>query len=198
MEQTMKHSESLKNISPAIAKAQAAIHGVVANQKNPFFNSMYADMDACWKAVKGPLLSEGIALVQTMGFIPGAGPTVITTLLHESGEYISGEQPVCAKSDDPQALGAAITYARRYGLSAIISLVEVDDDAEKSMGRDEGKKESSNDDVPKFPGPKLVNGEAPMCPSCQKKMMLSKYPDKITGQIGWYCIPCKKSVPRTA
>jgi hypothetical protein len=143
----MKHSESIKQIAPALVRAQAEIGVVVANSKNPFFNSTYANLDVCWDALKGPLQKEGIALIQTLGFIPGAGPTLITTLLHSSGEYISGEQPVCAAKDDPQGVGSAITYARRYGLSAILALVQVDDDAEGAMNDARKPKEGGS------PGP---------------------------------------------
>lgn len=138
----MKHSESLKEIAGAIGRAQMNIKGAIKDAANPFFKSKYADLESCWEAVRSPLHKEGLSIVQTMGFIPGAGPTVITTLLHASGEYISGEQPVCAKSDDPQGLGSAITYARRYGLSAITGLIQVDDDAEGSMKRPGGSSET--------------------------------------------------------
>lgn len=198
----MKHSESLKAIAPALRKAQAAIHGVVANADNPFFKSKYADLGACWGAIKGALHAEGISLVQTLGFIPGAGPTLITTLLHESGEYISGEQPVCAKSDDPQAMGSAISYARRYGLSAIVSLVEVDDDGEGAMKRP-GSFEGAEDIPPFIPPDRGEAGRGTAatggtCPSCNGKMMISKYPNKVTGAFDFYCSKCKKSVPRLA
>lgn len=129
----MKHSESIKNIAPAIRNAQSKIKGAIKDAENPFFKSMYADLESCWDAVKDALQAEKLAVIQTMGFIPEAGPTLITTLLHDSGEYITGEQPVCAKADNPQDMGSAITYARRYGLSAIVGLIQVDDDAETAM-----------------------------------------------------------------
>lgn len=197
----MKHSESLKNIAPAIKRAQAAIIGVVADASNPFFKRKYATLGASWGAIRDPLQKEGISLVQTMGFIPGAGPTLITTLLHESGEYISGEQPVCAKSDNPQEMGSAISYARRYGLSAIVSLVEMDDDGEGAMGRKPQSEGPSNEDIPPFDPPIDIGsraGAAEHCPSCKGKMMISKYPNKISGAFDFYCFKCKKSVPRTA
>lgn len=152
----MKHSESLKQIAPAIVRAQREIGVVVAKSENPFFKSKYADLDACWSVLKEPLQKEGIALVQTLGFIAGAGPTLITTLLHSSGEYISGEQPVCAAKDDPQGMGSAITYARRYGLSAILSLVQVDDDGEGAMN---GARQGSGPGlkaVPSEPGSYII------------------------------------------
>jgi hypothetical protein len=70
-----------------------------------------------------------------MGSNDKFGPTLITTLLHESGQWIEGEQPIMAKSDTPQDLGSGITYARRYGLAAIVGVVQVDDDGESAMGR---------------------------------------------------------------
>ena len=140
----MKHSESLKSIAGAIRKAQGAIEGALKEAANPFFKKNYADLESCWDAIKKPLQDNGLAIVQTMGFIPGAGTTLITTLIHESGEYITGEQPVCAKADDPQALGSAVTYARRYGLSAIIGLVQIDDDGESAKGRSEGSGSSKS------------------------------------------------------
>lgn len=145
----MKHSESLKNIAPAIRRAQGAIRGAIKDAQNPFFKSKYADLESCWEAVKGPLQAEGLSVVQTMGFIPEAGPTLITTLLHESGEYISGEQPACAKSGSPQDLGSALTYARRYGLSAITGLIQLDDDAQSATNSSVNAKlvSGTSDDV---------------------------------------------------
>jgi hypothetical protein len=126
----MISSNSLKELAPALAKAQAHIKGAIKDAQNPFFKNKYADLESCVEAVKGPLLDQGLFITQTMGFIPTAGPTLITTLMHISGEFISGEQPLCAKADDPQAMGSAISYARRYGLSAITGLVQLDDDAQ--------------------------------------------------------------------
>ncbi len=124
----MKHSESLEHIAPALIAAQGMIQGAIKDANNPFFKSSYADLESCWDAVKPALQANGLAIVQTMSFVPEAGPSLITMLLHSTGEYISGEQPVCAKTNTPQDMGSAITYARRYGLSAIVGLIQVDDD----------------------------------------------------------------------
>lgn len=57
-------------------------------------------------------------------------------LLHDSGETIeSYTKIVCKAQNDPQALGSAITYARRYGLQSLVCIGAEDDDAEKSMAR---------------------------------------------------------------
>lgn len=61
---------------------------------------------------------------------------VRTLLLHESGEFLGSDtEIVCAKQNDPQALGSAISYARRYGLQALLGLAAEDDDGEKAMVR---------------------------------------------------------------
>jgi hypothetical protein len=61
---------------------------------------------------------------------------VETLLLHESGEWISCQTPiVCAKQNDPQAFGSAITYAKRYSLQAILGVPSEDDDGESAMER---------------------------------------------------------------
>lgn len=174
----MKHSESIKTIAPAIVRAQAEIGVVVANSDNPFFKSKYANLDACWDALKGPLQKEGIALIQTMGFIPGAGPTLITTLMHSSGEYISGEQPVCAAKDDPQGMGSAITYARRYGLSAILALVQVDDDGEGAMNSTRQPKEVAQ------AGTNLRAVSDPVNPGSYVIRMGKKWIGKTLEQVG--------------
>jgi hypothetical protein len=52
-----------------------------------------------------------------------------TTLAHSSGEWIAARWPVCRVSDlgNPQLMGAALTYARRYGLFALAGLAGEDD-----------------------------------------------------------------------
>lgn len=150
----MKHSESLKAIAPAIIKMQGEVRAAIKGSENTFFKASYADLEACWEAVKPALQANGLAVVQTAGFIPVAGPSLVTTLLHISGEYITGEQPLCAKSDvNPQDLGSAMTYARRYGLASITGLIQVDDDGEGAMNRQRAADGSKPGDVPKFPPP---------------------------------------------
>jgi uncharacterized protein (DUF3820 family) len=61
---------------------------------------------------------------------------LVTTLLHSSGQWVRGVYPVNPIKNDPQAIGSAITYARRYALASIVGVVaEEDDDGEMAMGR---------------------------------------------------------------
>lgn len=127
----MNKSESISKLAMALVKAQAQIKVAVKDSNNPFFKSKYADFATIVEAVKPHLNSNGIVFLQVVGL-----DGVETVLLHESGEFISGVTPiVVAKQNDPQALGSAITYAKRYGLQAIVGIPSDDDDGEAAMGR---------------------------------------------------------------
>jgi len=132
----MRHSETLGKLAAALVKAQSEIKFAAKDSSNPFFKSKYAGLPAVIDAVKPALNKHGIAFLQVV-----VEEGVQTMLLHESGEYISGITPVVvAKERDPQALGSAITYAKRYGLQAIVGVpADVDDDGESAMGRVQAK-----------------------------------------------------------
>lgn len=127
-------SEKIDQLAAALAKVQSTMKGAVKDAHNPFFKSRYADLESVWDACRKPLNDNSLAVVQTMGETAN-GPTLTTTLVHASGQWIEGSQPVMAKAMTPQDLGSAITYARRYGLAAIVGVVQIDDDAEQAQRR---------------------------------------------------------------
>lgn len=124
-------SESIKNLAVALVKAQSELRGAKKDQDNPFFKSKYADLNSCWEAAREPLTKNGLCIIQTTE-IQGQELGVKTLLVHTSGEWISGFLPLTEK---PQATGSAISYNRRYGLSAMVGLYSEDDDAEKATHR---------------------------------------------------------------
>lgn len=121
-------SDSIKNIAAAMAKVQASIEGAKKGSDNPHFKSKYADLTECWNACRAALSDNGIAVIQ--GVVNG---NMKTTLTHSSGEWISDEGiPLCgyqSAKNPMQALGSAVTYARRYGLCAMVGIAPEDDDA---------------------------------------------------------------------
>jgi hypothetical protein len=129
----MNKSESIKNIGLALCKFQATIGKVSKEANNPFFKKKYASLANILDTIQKPLSECGLAFAQ----LPD-NDALTTLLIHsESGEWIeaSYKMPV-AKQNDPQAMGSAITYARRYALGAILGLnIDDDDDGEKAMGR---------------------------------------------------------------
>lgn len=136
----MFKSESLAKIAPALLKAQQEMGAALKDSNNPFFRSKYADLNAVIDASVPVLNKNGIAVLQTPSVVTHVdgqnSDTILTVLLHESGEYLAGQSKiVAAKSNDPQAAGSATTYARRYSLQAMVTLKAEDDDGEAAMAR---------------------------------------------------------------
>jgi hypothetical protein len=129
----MNKSESIKNIAGALVQFQASVSKVAKESNNPFFKSKYASLANILDTIQKPLSECGLAISQ----FPD-GNALTTILLHaDSGEWMESSyvMPV-AKQNDPQAMGSAMTYARRYALGSILNLnIDDDDDGEKAMGR---------------------------------------------------------------
>ena len=131
----MTQSNEVKDLFTALAKAQSEIRGAVKDSANPFFKSKYADLESVWDACRDALTKNGLSVIQTTEYQVEAGTCVVTTLGHSSGQWIKGTLPIMAIKNDPQGIGSAITYARRYALAGIVGIVQVDDDGESAMGR---------------------------------------------------------------
>lgn len=129
----MSQSESIAAFGAALAKVQADLEPAIKDAKNSHLGNRYADLSACVEAASAVLPKHGFAYFQTHVSIDGKSH-LRTTLVHSSGEWVSGDIPLLigeSKGINPmQALGSATTYARRYGLSAIIGLTAEDDDGE--------------------------------------------------------------------
>jgi hypothetical protein len=126
----MTHSESIANISKALAVFHSIARKISKDSQNPFFKSSYASLPHILQEIAEPLEKSGLVITQ---WPDQDGLT--TMLLHsESGEFFMAtyNMPV-AKANDPQALGSSITYARRYAVSSVLSLQIDDDDAEAAM-----------------------------------------------------------------
>ncbi len=130
------HSPTIGAIAKALHKAQGILKPALKDSTNPHFRSKYADLQSVWEAARPALQASELALVQ--GFQPGNGEslTVSTTLLHSSGEFITSEMTLKPQKADPQGIGSAATYGRRYGLAAILGIVaDEDDDGNAASGR---------------------------------------------------------------
>lgn len=131
----MYKSENINNLAVSLLKAQMKMGAASKDSKNPFFKSKFADYGSVLEVVKVPLNEEGVLLLQPHFYVDGK-TFVETTLIHETGEWISSQtEVICGKQNDPQAFGAAITYARRYGLQSLLSIPAEDNDGEGAMDR---------------------------------------------------------------
>ena len=123
----------MKNIASALVKAQLEMIAPKKGSVNPFFKNKYADLNDVLAAVVPALNNNGIVLLQPLVNIEGKN-FVKTVLMHESGEtFESLAEIFCKNTNDAQAYGSGVTYARRYSLSSICGIGSEDDDAQKAV-----------------------------------------------------------------
>lgn len=167
----MQRSEQLNEFAMAFAKFQAEVSNPKTTAKNPQFGSSYAPLDTVINTVKPILAKYGLSVFQSTGS-DGENVVIKTMILHESGQFVESEPLVLpayqlkkggAKEFNAQGAGSAITYGRRYSLSAALNLSsETDDDANHVSGyqgqqqQKPGATETKQQQPPKQPGPELI------------------------------------------
>jgi hypothetical protein len=132
-------SDHIGAIAAALAKAQGELtnpeKSLVATIRSPFpreadHSFRYASLASGLDIVRKALGCHEIATIQTTAIDQQSGQIRLTTLLaHASGEWISSDWPVCPISEmvNPHRMGAALTYARRYALFALVGISGEDD-----------------------------------------------------------------------
>lgn len=163
----MERSEQLNELGKALSAAQAVIKGAAKDTKNDFFKAKYADLSSVWDACRESLTANGLSVSQFC--LPSdPGTLALTTmLLHSSGQFISGTMTMPLGKADPQGFGSALTYARRYGLAAIVGVCPDDDDAEGAMSRSENRQPVSEARAAAGNGAGKGVWQGPgQCPSC--------------------------------
>lgn len=130
----MKHSEQLNELAAALAAAQAEIEDAEKCKANPAFRSKYADLGSVWDACKPALSKHGLSVAQFCEPSERGTLRLVTMLLHKSGQFLSGAAELPLAKEDPQGYGSALTYARRYGLAAMVGVCPEDDDGNAASG----------------------------------------------------------------
>ena len=124
----MQHSESIAKIAEALAAFQSEVKDPARDGENPHFRSKYVQIDGLLAAVRPILSKHGLSIVQSTGG-NGQDVSVSTMLLHNSGEWIETDALMIKPAKaDPQGCMSAITYSRRYSLSAALGVAWDDDD----------------------------------------------------------------------
>ena len=127
MTTTVEHSQELGELTKALVAAQAEFPAIPKTSENPFFKSKYADL-ADVKAITVPITTKhGLAVTQHPSHSE-RGDTLVTMLLHTSGQFIKAEMELHLTKTDAQGQGSAMTYARRYAYMAALDLVADEDD----------------------------------------------------------------------
>lgn len=170
----MKHeqSEAINEWAAAMAKARLAFPKVAKTKKAKIptksgkdYSYSYADLGDILDAVT-PFLSEhGLVVSQTTGYEEGRH-FLYTAVFHTSGQWVRGALELVVQGNDAKALGSAITYARRYALSSMLSIAaDEDDDGQASWDKSQrggpvGRGGGDRRDSPRSgPGPRGRGGE---------------------------------------
>ena len=142
------HSEQINEIATALAKAQGSIKGAIKDSANPHFKSKYADLASCWEACREPLSANGLAVVQMPGQADGVA-TITTLLTHASGQWMRSDVSVRPAKPDAQGLGSALTYLRRYSLTAMVGIAPEDDDGNAAVADNQSGTKAAPKQAPK-------------------------------------------------
>lgn len=156
----MTTSEQINELASALSKAQGEMAGAVKDSANPFFKSKYADLASVREAIRAPFAKHGLAVVQFPKTAYTGAPesyewtaksgekrygvrvvcvvSVLTRLAHSSGQWMEDEVSTMLPTGDPQAVGSAITYLRRYALQSVAGVAPEDDDGEAAHSRGNG------------------------------------------------------------
>ena len=111
----------------ALFNARSEFQPIYKDKHNTYHNTKYAALDTVLAAIEPALQKHGLMIVQTTE-VAGEQSVLKTSLYHcESGQSISGNYPL-PPTDNPQKMGAAITYGRRYALCALLSVTADEDD----------------------------------------------------------------------
>ncbi|WP_418565348.1 ERF family protein [Pyramidobacter piscolens] len=138
----MDSTESIKELATALSKMQGAMKCAVKDSSNPYFNSKYTTLAECWNTCREPMKENGLSLVQIPSVeVSERGALSVfleTVLAHSSGERISSTLRMPITKQDPQGVGSAITYARRYAMCAMLGIASDDDDGEAAVNHGAG------------------------------------------------------------
>ena len=136
----MTTSETIGAIAPALIKAQSQMQGIIKEGKNPAFRSKYVTLDSILDTLRPILTSNGLMLTQ--GSTPPWGVESITVesrIIHTSGEWIATTVTIPVTKPDAHGLGSALTYGRRYSVSALLAIsADEDDDANGAVQAQDG------------------------------------------------------------
>ncbi len=159
MNTTFQTSTEIKAISQALMIFQHNVETVKKDATNPFFKSTYASLKNILEVIANPLENAGLVFAQ----FPDGENGLTTILMHpESGEFMRSTFNMHIVKNDPQSMGSAITYARRYALGAILGL-NIDEDDDGNKASQPPKYQQNEDAKKKYPennNPWLNKGSA--------------------------------------
>lgn len=141
----MNKSESITELNKALANFHKEVKQPMKDANNPFFKSKYVPLENVVEAIDDVAPKFGLTYSQYPVTTDDGKVGISTVLLHESGEFIE-YPPATTKPDKntPQGVGSALTYMRRYSLSAVFGITsDQDDDGNEASGNAKAKQTSN-------------------------------------------------------
>ena len=185
----MTSSETTKYLAPALVAAQEALKPIAKDGKNPAFRSRYATLDGIMETVRPALAAHGLAVVQ--GVVhpeTGEGGRLVgimveTRLVHTSGEWLASVVPVPVAKGDAHGLGSALSYGRRYGISALLALsTDEDDDGNAAAKAPPAKPQAKPAPAAPAPGQRL-HDRVPTTPPPEGMSLAKANTVELKGQL---------------
>lgn len=138
----MNTSDQIDQIAQALVAAYPGLEDVAKTVENKFGGYNYAPLDAVTALIRPVLSQNGIIPLQEVTSLADGRIGLSTRLLHSSGQWIASDPlPMTVESRKgmtaAQAVGSTITYARRYGLTAMLGIASEDDDDASDAGKPE-------------------------------------------------------------
>lgn len=115
-------------LATALVQAQAAMPRVEPDATNPHFKTKFVSLDHLIAKTRPVLNQHGLSISQFPACSDLGAPVLRTVLSHASGEQMAADMPLYLNKQDMQALGAAITYARRYAWASVLGISADEDD----------------------------------------------------------------------
>ena len=127
---TFRRSETIGALASALSKTQGALQPAKQTKTQSAFRGVtYAGLDDAWTSARGPLSSNGLAIIQLPVDSDREGWVSLTTLLaHTSDEWIEATFSMPVEKSTAHGYGSCLTYLRRYALNSFIGLVSSADD----------------------------------------------------------------------
>jgi hypothetical protein len=183
----MTSSETTATLCAALVAAQWGLKPIAKDGKNPAFRSKYATLDGIMETVRPALAAHGLAVVQ--GVVhpeTGEGGRLVgimveTRLIHTSGEWLASVVPVPVAKGDAHGLGSALSYGRRYGISALLALSTDEDDDGNAAAKAPPAKPQAKPAAP-APGQRL-HDRVPTTPAPETMSLAKANTVELKGQL---------------
>lgn len=177
-------SPTVGKLYAALVKAKKAFTAIEKTKSADTgkYSYAYADLAAVIAASDPGLCDAGLSLLQVPTVVNGV-VMIATTIVHESGEWLSVEplgMPV-ADRNDPQKIGSAMSYGRRYARTAILGMAAVDDDDDGKRAGEGGKSKGAAAGKPREAHERQY---APADPSDERPITTKGADNKPGGQLG--------------